>query len=169
MRLVCCRSYKSGPVHARESFPYDTMQAPSIWQDIWQNFRHVAVAYALTALIGWEGEREGQGTGVRTFPIVGMASCGYLLLLGNQPDTAAQSRLLQGLITGIGFIGGGAILKEGNTVKGTATAASVWNAGVIGAAVAMNHYGIAVTLALLNLFTLRALLPLKNWLDRKDA
>jgi putative Mg2+ transporter-C (MgtC) family protein len=85
-----------------------------------------------------------------------------------QPDSAAHSRLLQGLITGIGFIGGGAILKEGATVRGTATAASVWNAGVIGAAVAMNRYGVAVTLALLNLFTLHTLLPLKNWLDRNS-
>lgn len=136
------------------------------WSEVWNNFQHVAVAYALTVSIGWESERQGQVAGVRTFPIVGMASCGYLLVLGAQPDTASQSRLLQGLITGIGFIGGGAILKEGATVTGTATAASVWNAGVIGAAVAMNHYGIAITLALLNLFTLRALLPLKRWLDR---
>jgi putative Mg2+ transporter-C (MgtC) family protein len=96
-----------------------------------------------------------------------MASCSYLLVLGPQPDIAAQSRVLQGLITGIGFVGGGAILKEGINVRGTATAASVWNAGVIGASVAMGHYGIAVALALLNLFTLRALLPIKQWIDRK--
>ena len=144
------------------------IQLPAVWHDIWNNFEHVAIAYILTASIGWEREREAHSTGVRTFPIVGMASCGYLLLISYQPDAAAQSRLLQGLITGIGFIGGGAILKEGANVKGSATAASVWNAGVIGAAVAMNHYGIAVTLALLNLFTLRALLPLKKWLDRSD-
>jgi putative Mg2+ transporter-C (MgtC) family protein len=138
------------------------------WQEIWNNIGHIAVAYLLTATIGWERERQAHSAGVRTFPIVGMASCGYLLLLGDQPDPAAHSRLLQGLITGIGFIGGGAILKEGATVRGTATAASVWNAGVIGAAVAMNRYGVAVTLALLNLFTLRTLLPLKNWLDRNS-
>ncbi len=144
------------------------IQVPAVWQDIWMNFEHIGIAYLLTASIGWEREHEAHSAGVRTFPIVGMASCGYLLLVGYQPDAAAQSRLLQGLITGIGFIGGGAILKEGTTVRGTATAASVWNAGVIGAAVAMNHYGIAITLSLLNLFTLRALLPLKKWLDRKD-
>ena len=143
------------------------MQLSGIWQDIWNNFEHVALAYLLTASIGWVSERQAQSAGVRTFPIVGMASCGYLLLLGSQPDAAAQSRLLQGLITGIGFIGGGAILRQRSTVRGTASAASVWNAGVIGSAVAMNHYGIAVTLALLNLLTLRALLPLKKWLDRK--
>jgi hypothetical protein len=84
-----------------------------------------------------------------------------------QPDAAAQSRVLQGLITGIGFVGGGAILKEGATVKGTATAASIWNAGVIGAAVAMRQYEIAILLAALNLFTLRALLPIKLWIDKK--
>ena len=144
------------------------IQVSDYWQGIWQNFGHVAVAYLLTATIGWESEREAPGAGVRTFPIVGMASCGYLLLLGYHSDTAAQSRLLQGLITGIGFIGGGAILKEGTTVRGTAIAASIWNSGVIGAAVAMDHYGTAVTLALLNLFTLAALLPLKKWLDRKS-
>jgi putative Mg2+ transporter-C (MgtC) family protein len=98
-----------------------------------------------------------------------MASCGYLMVLGNQPDVAAQSRVLQGLITGIGFVGGGAILKEGAIVRGTATAASVWNAGVIGASVALEHYEIAILLALLNLFTLRALLPIKQRLDKKSS
>jgi putative Mg2+ transporter-C (MgtC) family protein len=143
----------------------EMIQFADNWQEVWNNFQHVAIAYLLTATIGWEREREARSAGVRTFPIVGMASCGYLLLLGPQGDMASQSRLLQGLITGIGFIGGGAILKEGATVRGTATAASVWNAGVIGAAVAMNHYGTAITLAALNVLTLRALLPLKKWLD----
>jgi putative Mg2+ transporter-C (MgtC) family protein len=136
------------------------------WNEAWRVLQHIGVAYALTALIGWDREKETHGAGVRTFPIVGMASCGYLLVLGPQPDLAAQSRVLQGLITGIGFVGGGAILKDGATVKGTATAASIWNAGVIGASVAMERYEIAILMALLNLFTLRALLPLKLWLDR---
>jgi putative Mg2+ transporter-C (MgtC) family protein len=143
------------------------IEISGLLHELWQNFQHVAIAYILTVGIGWESEREAQSAGVRTFPIVGMASCGYLLLLGPQVDVAAQSRLLQGLITGIGFIGGGAILKEGTTVRGTAAAASIWNACVIGAAVAMNHYGIAITLAVLNIFSLRALLPLKTRLDRK--
>lgn len=135
--------------------------------DLWYNFEHLAVACLLTAAIGWERERESDSAGVRTFPIVGIASCGYLLLLGSEPDPTAQSRLLQGLITGIGFIGGGAILKEGVTVKGTATAASIWNAGVIGSAVAMNRFSVAIALTVLNLFALHVLLPLKRWLDKK--
>jgi putative Mg2+ transporter-C (MgtC) family protein len=140
------------------------------WQELWRNIQPLGISYFLTALIGWDREREAHSAGLRTFPIVGMASCGYLLALGSQPDPAAQSRVLQGLITGIGFVGGGAILKEGVTVRGTATAASVWNAGVIGASVAMGRYEIAVLLALLNLLTLRALLPLKQWIERtRDA
>jgi len=133
---------------------------------IWKNLGQVGITYVLTALIGWERESEAHSAGLRTFPLVGMASCGYLLILGANPNSADQSRVLQGLITGIGFVGGGAILKEGATVRGTAVAASVWNAGVIGASVAMDHYGIAITLSVLNVLTLRALLPLKAWLSR---
>src|SRR6266849_219121 len=137
------------------------------WQEVWKDLQQVGIAYVLTAFIGWDREKEEHSTGLRTVPIVGMASCGYLLVLGPQPDGAAQSRVLQGLITGIGFVGGGAILKEGATVRGTATAASIWNAGVIGASVAMGRYEIAIVLTALNLFTLRALLPLKQWLDNR--
>lgn len=136
------------------------------WHDSLQIFIRIVVAYALTAIVGWDREQEAHSAGIRTFPIVGMASCAYILVLSDAPpDLAAQSRVLQGLVTGIGFIGGGAILKEGANVRGTATAASIWNAGIIGASVAMGRYDIGIMLAILNLFTLRALLPLKTWLD----
>src|SRR5581483_7336859 len=109
------------------------------WNEVWTDLVRLAVAFLLTEVIGWNREREEHTTGIRAFPIVGMASCGYLLILGQQSDAAAQSRVLQGLITGIGFVGGGAFLKEGGTVRGAATAASIWNAGVIGAAVALHR------------------------------
>ena len=116
------------------------------WQIPWLHVEKLGLTYVLTAIIGWQRESEEHNTGVRTFPIVGMASCGYVLILGANPDPNAQSRVLQGLITGIGFIGGGAILKEGATLRGTATAASIWNACVIGAAAGMQHFGIAILL-----------------------
>jgi putative Mg2+ transporter-C (MgtC) family protein len=136
------------------------------WNDFWPDLLKILATYVLTAAIGWDREREAHSAGVRTFPIVGIASCGYLLILGPGADAAAQSRVLQGLITGIGF--GGAILKDGINVRGMATAASIWNAGVIGAAVAMNRLPIGIALAVINLFTLRALRPLKTQLDRND-
>lgn len=132
------------------------------WPLFWTNLMKVSAAYALALPVGWDRESEAHSAGLRTFPIVAMASCGHLLLM---PDLTNQSRVLQGVVTGIGFVGGGAILKAGNTVRGTATAASIWNTGVIGAAIAIERYEVALILSLLNLFTLKALLPLKHRLD----
>lgn len=135
------------------------------WATTWRDLQHVGISYLLTAVIGWDREQEQHATGLRTFPIVGMASCGYILILARiaiRPPNRASFKALLGSVS----IGGGAIVKEGASVKGTATAASVWNAGVIGASVAMDHYGIALVLTLLNLFTLRTLLPLKKRLDK---
>ena len=129
----------------------------------------LVVAYLLALPVGWYREREAHSIGVRTFPLVAMASCGYVLL-GAPPyqhSLEAQSRIIQGLVAGMGFIGGGAILKARGNVHGTATAASIWNTGVVGAAVAQNRYALAATLAALNLFALRVLLPLKQKLDAR--
>jgi putative Mg2+ transporter-C (MgtC) family protein len=67
---------------------------------------------------------------VRTFPLVPRAGCGYVLL-GLPPvyhnSIEAQSRIIQGLVAGIGFSGGGAILRARGNVHGTATAASILN------------------------------------------
>jgi len=73
------------------------------------------------------------------------------------------------LITGIGFIGGGATLHDKGMVTGTATAASIWSIGIVGAAVAIGRYDIAVVLTLINLLTLKALAPLKRQLDEPDT
>jgi putative Mg2+ transporter-C (MgtC) family protein len=129
------------------------------------------LAYILALPIGWHREVEAQAVGVRTFPLVAMASCGYVLLstTAYQHSLDAQSRVIQGLVAGIGFIGGGAILKSEGSVHGTATAASIWNTGVVGAAVAQDRFVMAVTLALVNLFALRVLLPLKLKLDERAA
>jgi putative Mg2+ transporter-C (MgtC) family protein len=127
----------------------------------WVSLAKIVGAYLLTLPVGWEREREAHSVGVRTFPIVAMASCGYLLLV-SASDPASQSRVLQGMIAGIGFVGGGAILKEGATVKGTATAASIWSTGVVGAAVAMGRYEVAIILSVLNLITLKLLWRFKQ-------
>ena len=138
------------------------------WRQLVLDFTHLGLAFLLTAAIGWNREQESHNTGIRAFPIVGMSSCAFLMLAAYHSDQAAQSRVLQGLITGIGFIGGGAIVKDGVTARGTATAASVWCAGAIGTSVAMDRWGIAVILTLLNLLALKALKPLKDKLDKAE-
>jgi putative Mg2+ transporter-C (MgtC) family protein len=147
------------------------MASPSIdWYFFLVSAAKIVGAYLLSMPTGWWSEKEGHAVGVRTFPLVAMASCGYLLILrngGGADDLAANSRVLQGLVAGIGFVGGGAIVKAGMSVRGTATAASIWNMGAIGSAVAIERYEIAVILAVMNLFTMGALAPLKKRLDRK--
>jgi putative Mg2+ transporter-C (MgtC) family protein len=142
---------------------------PVDWHLFWSTLEKIGLAYLLSLPSGWWGEKEGHATGIRTFPIVAMASCGYLLILHDIPGSdgfAANSRVLQGLVAGIGFVGGGAIIRDGMSVQGTALAASIWNTGAIGAAVALGRYEVAVILAVMNAITLRALVPLKKRLDR---
>ena len=140
------------------------------WPEALANGTRLAGSFILTAIIGWNRERESHNTGIRAFPIVGIASCAYMIITQDPKhfDQAANSRVLQGLVTGIGFVGAGAIVHEGVTPRGTATAAAVWCAGAIGASVAMNHWVTAVLLVVFTLIALRGLAPLKAKLDQQD-
>ena len=110
-------------------------------------------ALALALPVGWNREHHSRIMGVRTFPLVSVGACAYVLIarefIGDQsPD--ATARILQGLMTGIGFVGGGAILKHDDHVSGTASAASIWVVGAIGAAAGFGYWGHAIVLAVIN-------------------
>jgi putative Mg2+ transporter-C (MgtC) family protein len=79
-----------------------------------------------------------------------------------QGHPEATARVVEGLITGMGFIGGGAILRLKDSVRGTATAASLWVTGAIGTAVGLGVYDVAVMLSVVTIITLKALTPLKR-------
>lgn len=135
------------------------------WSQVLWHLNYLAIAYLLALPIGWDRERHARSAGLRTFPLVSMASCAYMLT-GIQvlDSTEAEARVMYGLITGMGFIGGGAILKDQGNVAGTATAASLWNTGAIGMAVAWNRFEIAIVLSVLNVVTLQLLGGLKSLL-----
>jgi putative Mg2+ transporter-C (MgtC) family protein len=139
------------------------------WHEV-EDVVRLIIAYLLVFPVGWYREHEAHGVGVRTFPLVAMASCGYILLASPNahmgPD--AQSRVIQGLVAGIGFIGGGAILKTESRVQGVATAASIWNTGVIGASVAQDRYLLAAVLSFMNFVTLWLLLSVKKKIDQEE-
>lgn len=137
------------------------------WNLIGHNLLFLSVAYLLALPIGWERERHDGGAGLRTFPLVAVAACGYMLIgQGYFQTDAALSRVLQGLLTGIGFLGGGVILKSEHNIRGMATAASIWATGAIGVAVALKRLEIALVLSLLTLLTLRFLEPWKERIRR---
>lgn len=124
----------------------------------------LVAAYVLAFPIGWNREHEERSAGLRTFPLVALASCGFIQagepFLSTHPE--ATARIMEGLITGMGFIGGGAILRLKDSVKGTATAASLWVTGAIGAAVGLGSYDVAVVLSLLTIVTLWVLTGFKE-------
>jgi putative Mg2+ transporter-C (MgtC) family protein len=115
----------------------------------------IVVAYLLALPVGWEREEHERSAGLRTFPLVAVAACALAAVVASTSDAAAQSRVVQGLIGGIGFIGGGTILKTGLTIRGTATAASILVTAVLGIGVAYHLYDVAVVLSILSLITLR--------------
>ena len=146
-------------------------QMPIDWMQVVRSLADILIAFALALPVGWEREKEHRAAGVRTLPLVAVASCCYILvtqrLLGvREPNL---DRVIQGLITGVGFIGGGAIFRSGDTVRGTATAASIWLVGALGAAVAVRAYDLAIILSLVNFGALWLLRPVKSAIDRKNG
>ena len=132
--------------------------------DIVPHFTALLVAYALALPIGWNRETEERSAGLRTFPLVAVASCGFVQgaehLMAAHPE--GMARILEGIIAGMGFIGGGAILRLENSVKGTATAASLWATGAIGVSVGLGSYDVAIVIALITIVTLWPLTVFKR-------
>jgi len=127
----------------------------------------LSVAYLLALPIGWNREQEAHTAGIRTFPIIAVATCGLIMVSVGMPGSTPDinSRVLQGLVTGIGFVGGGAIFRAESRVVGVATAASVWSMGIVGASVGFGLYHIAVVVTLINFLTLKLLAPLRGVRD----
>jgi putative Mg2+ transporter-C (MgtC) family protein len=133
------------------------------WHQIVNHLWHLVFAYALAIPIGLDREKSKKHFGLRTFPLVAVVACGFMMVGMSVVDsTDGEARILQGIITGIGFIGGGAIFKDKDKVSGTASAASIWNTGAIGIAVAFDRFEIAIVLSLLNFITLWAFGRLKR-------
>lgn len=137
---------------------------PATLTQVGYDLAHMGFAYILALPIGWNQEHEQRSAGIRTFPIVALATCGLALvaraMAGANPD--ATSRILQGMLAGIGFVGGGAIVKDQASVRGLASAASIWNVAIAGAAVGLGIHHVAITLCVINFLTLRYLLPWKK-------
>jgi putative Mg2+ transporter-C (MgtC) family protein len=123
----------------------------------------LAVAWLLALPIGWNRERAERSAGIRTFPLVALASCAIVeaaeSLTVGEPE--AMARIVEGIITGMGFIGGGAILRMRESVKGTATAASLWATGAMGMAVGLGSYDVAILISLVTWLTLLVFPALK--------
>ena len=144
------------------------------WQQVWQTLQaefadigdakqltqitvRLLIAALLGGILGFEREHKGKAAGVRTHMLVAMGAALFVLVAqmsGNQAD--AMSRVVQGVIAGIGFLGAGTILKgkedsEGQNVKGLTTAAGLWMTAAIGVAAGTGRESTAVLSTLLAL------------------
>jgi putative Mg2+ transporter-C (MgtC) family protein len=128
------------------------------------------IAYLLALPIGWDRERNERSAGLRTFPLIAMAGCGFIQATEAMAadDAGAMARIIEGVIAGVGFIGGGAILRMKTSVHGTATAASLWATGAIGVACGLNSYDVALLLAIFTIATLWILSPIKEKIEPEE-
>ena len=116
-------------------------------------------ALLLGLLVGYERSFHGRVAGMRTYGLVCMASTALVVITGypefwygghaSVPELADPSRVVQGIVTGIGFLGAGVIVKEGFNITGLNTAASIWAASAIGVMVGVGFYAAAMMLAAL--------------------
>jgi len=125
---------------------------------------HLIGALATGILIGYERSYHGRVAGMRMYALVCVAStiltaiCGFPQhwFAGLAPNvaTADPTRVIQGVMTGVGFLGAGVIMKEGFTVRGLSTAASVWMTAAIGIVIGVGFYGAAIAATFLTLGTM---------------
>lgn len=127
-------------------------------------FMNLLGALVLGSVVGWERSYHGRAAGMRTYGLVCMAStaltviAGYPTqwfggLAGAAPPPDA-TRVMQGIVTGIGFLCAGVILKEGLNISGLTTAASIWAASCTGVLVGVGFYAAAILLACLSAATM---------------
>lgn len=129
------------------------------------NFTQLFIALLLALPVALNREFNSNGAGLRTFPLVAVASCAFMLVGMSVFNTVeAEARVMYGIMTGMGFIGGGAIFKTDNQVSGTATAAGIWNTGAIGVSVAFQRYEIAIVLSVMAFVVFH----FGNWLKSQE-
>lgn len=144
-----------------------------IWQTLREEFSDISdpaqvtrvcvrllVAVLLGGMLGYERESRGISAGLRTHMLVALGAAIFVLVpLEAGVSQADLSRVLQGVVTGVGFLGAGAIIKlnQEQEIKGLTTAASVWLTAAIGVAAGMGREMTAILSALLALFILAVL------------
>ena len=117
------------------------------------------------AAIGYERETAGKAAGLRTHILVTSGTCVFILgCYGGGMDSDALSRVIQGIITGIGFVGAGSILKResDSNVEGVTTSAGIWMAAAIGVTTGLGGLGLALMATALTLVVLRATLWIED-------
>jgi putative Mg2+ transporter-C (MgtC) family protein len=116
----------------------------------------LSVAGLCGAAVGWQRERHEKAAGLRTHMLLAIGSCLFTLVaIHVQKDDI--TRVMQGIVTGAGFLGGGVIFREGASVKGLTTATGLWVMGAVGMAIGTGEYFIGILATVLTFLVLSVL------------
>jgi len=128
----------------------------------------ILVAAGLAGLLGLEREYHQKPAGLRTNMLIGIGSALFtiLSLSFGQANLGSTDRIAAQILTGIGFLGAGAILRYPRTIHGLTTAATIWVNAAIGMAVGVGMTGLAVGATVVTLLILVALTPLEAFFQR---
>jgi putative Mg2+ transporter-C (MgtC) family protein len=132
--------------------------------DFYYDIVKVGMAFALGALLGIEREYKKKPAGFRTLIMITVGATLFTIL--SNRIAANPDRIAANIITGIGFIGAGVIFKEGVKVSGMTTAATIWISAAIGMATGYGAFPLAISVAVLTLFTLVLLERLEFFFQR---
>lgn len=133
---------------------------------IYDNSVKLLVSLILGALIGAEREYKGRNIGFRTIILITLGSTLFTILsfiLGNNNDPA---RIASNIVTGVGFLGAGAIFRDGATVRGVTTASIIWISAAIGMACGIAQYEFAVLVTATVLLILLGFAGVQKFIDR---
>lgn len=132
----------------------------------------LVLSMLLGAVVGYERKRKGQSAGVRTFSLISMGATLAMLLSIYVPQeymglkNGDPGRIAAQVITGIGFLGAGAIIQMKGSVRGLTTAAGIWMVAIIGMAVGLGMHWLSVVASLLILFILVQLERIEEYISR---
>jgi putative Mg2+ transporter-C (MgtC) family protein len=132
-------------------------------------FLRLLIAVLLGALLGLERERRERPAGLRTHILVTVTACLGMIAAAETVDPNNLGRVAQGVLTGIGFLGAGTILRSSTGVRGLTTAASIWAASAIGVAAGAGAYAAAVTATFTVLITLTLLRTLEEHIHQEPG
>jgi putative Mg2+ transporter-C (MgtC) family protein len=142
------------------------------WQFIGRTAARLFVAALLGGLLGYDRERRGKKAGFRTHMLVSLGAALFVLIvLQASGDATDISRVIQGVVVGIGFLGAGSIVKHQDTdeIQGLTTAASVWFTSAVGLAAGNGRFAAALMGTVLALVVLMTLAPLERWMHRRKV
>lgn len=137
---------------------------------------HILGSFFLGLIVGYERSYRGRAAGMRTYGLVCMAATALTVIAGYPAfwyggqavlGTPDPTRVIQGIVTGVGFLGAGVIMKEGFNISGLTTAASIWASSVIGILVGVGFYAAAFTMAVLSAVGLSLVFHLESALPQR--